>query len=85
MKVDVEILVVQPAHVVAVVRHAVLNAERLGDETAALFVEAEGNRIGEHRLGREQFDSESAGHADARHGLPRFIGSRGNFWLELIR
>jgi hypothetical protein len=77
-------IVIEPTHVIAVIRNPVLNAKSLGDEATALRVEAEGNRIGHVRLGGEQFDCAAVRESDARHRLPRLVGSSGDLRLEPV-
>ena len=57
-------VVVEPVHVPAGVGHAGAMTERLGDVDDPLFIDAEGDRVGQERLGREQLDGQPRRHAE---------------------
>ena len=57
-------VVVEPVHVLARVGHPVAEAKRLGDVDDPFFIDAEGDRVGQERLGREQLDGQPSRHAE---------------------
>ena len=69
-------VVVEPVHVLARVGHARVQAKRFGDVGHSLFIDAEGHRVGQERLGRKQLDLEVRRHAEGTHGLFRTVGCR---------
>ena len=73
-------VVVEPVHVTARVGHPGLVPERLGDVEDPLLVDAEGDGIGQERLGREELHLQPCRHADRADGplaLVRCGGDRG--------
>jgi hypothetical protein len=67
-------VVVQPIHVAADIGDAIVEAEGFGHVEAAFLVDGKANRIGQQRLGGEEFDLEAFGHAEAFDGSLAFIG-----------
>ena len=57
-------VVVEPVHVPARVGHPLVQAERLGDVSDPFLIDAEGDRVGQERLGGEQLDLEPGRHAE---------------------
>ena len=74
-------IVVEPIHVAADIGDAGMQAKRLGDEHAALFIEGEADGICEHRLGGPQADFQVLRHAEARDGLFALVGRAVDFRL----
>ena len=74
-------VVVEPVHVAADVGDAGVQAKRLGDVEAVLLVEAEADRVGQHRLGGPEIDLEAGGDADALQGQLAFVGSESDLRL----
>ncbi len=69
-------LVLEHPHVVADIEHAAAVAVGLGDEDAALLVEGERDRVGEHRLGGPEAGLEAGGQTHAFQGLLALVGGR---------
>ncbi len=53
------------------------NAVRFGDVDAALFIQTERNRIGEHRVVGEHFNLQAVGHPESSRRLLGADGKRG--------
>ena len=71
-------VVVEPVHMVAHIRHAVVQPERLGHVEAILKINAKAHRIGQQRLRSEQAGLEAPGHLNAFAGEAGFVGERGD-------
>ncbi len=56
--------------------HAGVQPKRLGDVDAILFVDGEGDRVGEQRLGGPQFELEASRDADSLARANRLVRSR---------
>ena len=68
-------IVVQPVHVSAVVLNSFSLAEGFSDVEPALFINAEGDRIGQQGLGGKQADLHSLRNAETLDRLFAFLGS----------
>ncbi len=66
---------------VAVIGHALVQAKRLGHETATLLIEGEANRMRQHRLRRPDLRLDPGRHAEALERFLRLVGGFGD-WGE---
>ena len=74
-------VVVEPVHVPAGIGHSRTVAKGLGDVKHPFFIDAEGDRIGQQRLGREQLDVQTFRHAERSDRLDGLIGGGSNCWV----
>ncbi len=74
---------VEPVHMVSRVSHAGVQPKRLGDVDDSFFIDAEGNRIGQKRLGRELLDGEPARYTERPDGLLPLVRRRGKKGIVL--
>ncbi len=72
-------IVVQPVHVIAIIRYAVVEAKRLSHVAASPVVETKADRVRQQWLGGPNAALDALGHAKALHRLGRFLGSRLDF------
>ena len=81
-------IIIQPVHVSARIGHPRAQAKCLGDVEPPLLVDAEGDRIGQQRLGREQLNLQAGGYAKRPDRTLALVGSRSNgriVGLQLVR
>ncbi len=70
----------QPIHVAANIQDIGRMAKRLDEINPVAIVGSHANRVGDHRLGRPEFNLQARRHLDVANRLLPFVGGGMNLW-----